>query len=90
MENGTNMNTTDEMLRQIKRVEPTPFLFTRIQAKLEEQFSLRVSKKMAWGCAMGMVVLTGLNIWIFNHHQHERQDDLVQQLNLVESQQIYQ
>lgn len=84
------MNNTDEMLRRIKRVEPTPFLFARIQAKLDERFALRVSKKTAWSCAMGMAVLIGLNIWIFNHRQHERKEDLVQQLNLIESQQIYQ
>lgn len=89
MERERNMNNTDEMLRQIERVEPSPFLFSRIQAKLDEHLSWRVSKRMAWGYVMGMVALIGLNIWIVNHREHERKDDLVQQLNLIESQQIY-
>ncbi|WP_043023836.1 hypothetical protein [Fluviicola taffensis] len=89
MKTTNEMNNLDEKLRQIQKVEPSPFLFTRIQAKLEGKLSLRVSRKMALASVIGLFALIAINSWILNKAQNKQSDNLLQQMNLIESQQIY-
>jgi hypothetical protein len=78
------------ILEKIETVEAPAFLFTRIQAKIEERLAGRVSKKQAIACLAGICLIIALNILALSSGKTGREGaDLVSEMNLSPSNQLY-
>ena len=79
-----------DILEKINAVETPPFLFTRIQSKIQQHISDRISKKQALVYICGIVVVIVLNILAFQAKKTAESDnDLISKMNLSPSNQIY-
>jgi hypothetical protein len=57
-----NVEETLESLEGIQRAAASPFLFTRIEARLKET-TARVPRSWAWGFTSALLVIAALNLW---------------------------
>lgn len=79
-----------DILGKINAVETPAFLFTRIQNKIQQHISDRISKKQAVAYICGIVVIIVLNVLAFRAKKNAEDDnDLVSRMNLSPSNQIY-
>jgi len=51
-------------LDQIQSVDPSPYLFTRIQQKIQGGIDNRISVKSAWSLAFSLLCILVLNIYV--------------------------
>lgn len=56
-------------LEKIKLVEAPPYLFTRIQAKIENAKNTTISKKTAWAMSFAFIFILTLNVSILMSYQ---------------------
>lgn len=63
-----------DYLDKIKNVEAPPFLFTRIQAKIENLKNNRLGKKTAWALGLSFLILICLNIGLIIKTQENAKD----------------
>jgi hypothetical protein len=78
------------ILEKIEAVEVSPFLFTRIQAKVQEQLLDRLSTKQTLIYLTGIVLIVGLNLLVFKTTDSDKNSNLVSKMNLVPTNQLYQ
>jgi len=79
-----------QVLEKIERAEVSPFLFTRIQAKVQEQLLDRLTAKQTVVYLAGIVAVIVLNILVLRSaNTPEKPDDLVSGMNLSPSNQLY-
>lgn len=60
-------NNNIHTLKRIQKVSAPPFLFTRIEAKLEQHPSL-VSKNWLWASSFGLLLLLCINGYFINQN----------------------
>ncbi len=90
--NQTNKIMKDQLniLEKIETVDAPVFLFTRIQAKIEEQLAGRVSKKQAIAYLAGICLIIALNVLALSSGKTSQENaDLVSEMNLSPSNQLY-
>ena len=81
-----------QLLEKIETAEVSPFLFTRIQAKVQEQVFDKLSTKQTviylTGIAL-IIALNGLVLGTKNGNEADKKADLVSEMNLTPSNQLY-
>ena len=84
-----------EILNELERVSPPPFLFTRIQAKLSSEVVNPMPKSWVYGLAASLMLLLMLNFQTIQKNIYSEKstvdstESLSQSLNLSESIQLY-
>jgi hypothetical protein len=77
-------------LEKIETVEVSPFLFTRIQAKVQEQLLDRLSGKQTVVYLVGIAVVVVLNVLVLRGMSSSNANtDLVSEMNLMPTNQLY-
>jgi hypothetical protein len=84
-------NDPFEQLSQIKKVDAPPFLFTRIQQKIDELQTQRFSFRLSWslGLSFALVVLLDLSVFFKEKHELNQKSTLAQSLNLMPDNTLY-
>lgn len=77
------------ILEKIEAVEVSPFLFTRIQAKVQEQFLDRLPAKQTLIYLTGIALIIGLNLFVLKTTNSDKNSNLVSKMNLVPTNQLY-
>jgi flagellar biosynthesis/type III secretory pathway M-ring protein FliF/YscJ len=76
-------------LEKIEKVEVSPFLFTRIQAKVQEQFFDKLSTKQTVVYLTGIALIVALNVMILGAKSSDKNENLVSEMNLAPTNQLY-
>lgn len=76
-------------LEKIERVEVSPFLFTRIQAKVQEQLFDKLSTKQTVVYLTGIALIVALNVMILGTKNVDKNENLVSEMNLTPTNQLY-
>jgi len=78
------------ILNKIETVEVSPFLFTRIQAKIQEEIRDRFSIGKSVVYLTGIALVIAVNVMILRTmHASDKNTDLVSELDLTPSNQLY-
>ncbi len=77
------------ILEKIEAVEVSPFLFTRIQAKVQEQLLDRLSTKQTLIYLTGIALIIGLNVLVLKTTNSDQKSNLVSEMNLAPTNQLY-
>ncbi|MBR9919738.1 MAG: hypothetical protein GYB31_02800 [Bacteroidetes bacterium] len=90
------MKETDptNQLKRIKKVSAPPFLFTRIEAKIEAREKNRLPISWAFGGSLALGILLCLNIFLIinssePNHQNNQINSVADALELNTSNQLY-
>lgn len=86
--NPLEMNLND--LQKIQKVDASPFLWTRIESKISQIVEDRVSKKQLVLYFASLVVLITINLYAFSSSNSSSNSNLADQLELVDTNQLYQ
>lgn len=80
-----------ESLSQVKKVEATPFLFTRIQQRISEATTNKFSGKASLSLAFALVAIVILNIVIIQNYgkPQNSESNFVQNMNIITNNSIY-
>jgi len=78
-----------EILKQIKQVDASPFLLTRIRQKLEEKVRSSVSPALAYSIIAMVVVIFTIDIIVVKKHKNESKGNIAESLSLMPTNQIY-
>jgi hypothetical protein len=79
------------ILEKIEAVEVSPFLLTRIQAKVHEQLLDRLSTRKSVVYITGIAMIIALNVIVLREKNGpDKSADLVSEMNLAPSNQLYQ
>jgi len=78
------------ILEKIETVDAPPFLFTRIQAKIQEQLADKLTTKQAIAYLAGLAFIVVLNVLVLKQSSDQpTESDLVSELNLAPANQLY-
>lgn len=77
------------ILDKIETVDTPPFLFTRIQAKIQEQLSEKLTAKQAIAYLTGLAFIIALNVIVLRSADQPVESDLVSEMNLAPANQLY-
>lgn len=78
------------ILEEIGAVEVSPFLFTRIQAKVQEQLFDRLSTRQSILYLSGIALIIALNVMVLQTKQAPDKDaNLASEMNLSPSNHLY-
>ncbi len=89
------MSDEFDPLRKVRRVEAPPFLFTRIEAKIQRKQEEWVSVKWVWGTSMALVLLALFNLSVLNNRlqidatQYDAAEAVATSMQLLDSNQLY-
>lgn len=86
--NPLEMNLND--LEKIQKVEVSPFLWTRIESRISQIVEDRVGKKQLVFYFATLVVLIAVNMYAFKSSENSSDSNLADQLELVDTNQLYQ
>lgn len=79
------------ILEKIEKAEVSPFLLTRIQTKLQEELFDRLSTRKTVVYLTGIALIVILNVIVLgSKNKPETNPDLVSEMNLAPSNQLYQ
>lgn len=79
------------ILEKIEAVEVSPFLLTRIQAKVKEQLFDHLSTRKSIVYLTGIAVIIALNVIVLRKKSDkDKSSNLVSEMNLAPSNQLYQ
>lgn len=81
-----------QLLEKIEAAEISPFLFTRIQAKVQEQVFDKLSTRQTVIYLTGIAMIIAVNVMVLgakNGNEPEQKNDLVSEMNLTPSNQLY-
>lgn len=67
-----------EMLGRIKKVDTPPFLFTRIEAKIQDFEAERFSPTWAVAWSLALALLISVNVFAFNNFTSVQNDGIEQ------------
>jgi hypothetical protein len=76
-------------LEKIERVEVSPFLFTRIQARVQEQFLDKLSTRQTVVYLTGIALIVALNVMVLGTKNEDKNENLVSEMNLAPTNQLY-
>lgn len=76
-------------LEKIESVEVSPFLFTRIQAKVQEQLLDKLSTKQTVVYLAGIALIVALNVMVLGAKDADKNENLVSEMNLAPTNQLY-
>ncbi|WP_430403353.1 hypothetical protein [Fluviicola sp.] len=76
-------------LEKIERVEVSPFLFTRIQARVQEQFLDKLSTRQTVVYLTGIALIVALNVMVLGTKNEYKNENLVSEMNLAPTNQLY-
>ena len=78
-------------LEKIKRVDTPPFLFTRIQQKINYAQNTIVPKKIVWTISLAFIVILMLNVSIIVSQQTPSNtlESYAQSINLISNNNLY-
>jgi len=78
------------ILNKIEAVEVSPFLLTRIQSKVQEQVFDRLSTRKSVVYLTGIALIIAVNVMVLRTmHTSDKNQDLVSEMNLAPSNQLY-
>lgn len=92
IQNKPSKDKIDEMLENIERVEAPMFLFTKIQAKINEELEPSIPLKYVWATACSLMILLMLNVWTIQNSSFETKDNIavmVEEMDLIPSNSFY-
>nr|WP_294858821.1 hypothetical protein [uncultured Fluviicola sp.] len=78
-----------QSLGKIERVEVPPFLFTRIRAKVQEELFDRLSTRQTVVYLTGIALIIALNVMILGRGNADKDENLVSEMNLAPTNQLY-
>jgi len=80
-----------EVLTQIKKVEVSPFLFTRIQQRISEVTIIKFSNKTSMSLIFALLVVIVLNIVIMQNYSipQNKESEFAQSMNIITYNGIY-
>ena len=78
-----------EILKTIKQVDAPPFLFTRIEEKIRVHAGEYLNTKKTVLYLTGIVSVIVLNVWIIYGQKPESKQNIAAEMQLVESNQLY-
>ncbi len=79
------------ILGKIEAAEVSPFLLTRIQAKVQEQLLDHLSTRKSIVYLAGIAMIIALNVIVLRaKNDGDKSSDLVSEMNLAPSNQLYQ
>jgi len=73
--NEKNMEDFLKSLESIKQVEAPPFLFTRIQQRIQNELDNRVPMKLVYSIAASFVILLSINAFTMLQHNHSTKEE---------------
>ncbi len=76
-------------LEKIEAVDAPPFLFTRIQAKIQEKLAENLTAKQAIIYLVGLAFIIVMNVVVLKSAEQPAKNDLVSELNLAPANQLY-
>ena len=76
-------------LEKIRPVEVSPFHFTRIQAKVQEQLFDKLSTRQTVVYLAGIALIAALNVMILGIKNDDKNENLVSEMNLAPTNQLY-
>jgi hypothetical protein len=76
-----------EILSKIERVEASPFLLTRIKARLENTLAQPVPRRLAWASLASLVIIFALNFLAVQNKVHaaEKEPQMSESLNIYDN-----
>lgn len=77
------------MLSQIKKVDPPPFLLTRIRAQIQNNAGLYAPPSWKWAGGFAFALLLGLNLWAFQKRETPTVKTIAAGMHLLSQNQIY-
>lgn len=78
-----------EILKTIRQVDANPFLFTRIEEKIRARVNDYLSTRKTIFYLAGITAILVINIWMITGQKHEPKKNLAAEMELVESNQLY-
>ncbi|MES2515747.1 MAG: hypothetical protein V4580_16460 [Bacteroidota bacterium] len=89
--NNQQLDSNLDLLKQITKVEASPFLITRIQQKINNTYYTKLSPRLAFGLSASFILLVVLNIAVIAmyHNNTKQEPNLVQSMNLMPHNSLY-
>lgn len=80
-----------EQLNKIQQVDPPPFLFTRIQQKIEKTYATVLPRKFACALSLSFIVVVVLNVGVLAYKVKQKNgvNSVAQSMNLVPDNELY-
>lgn len=80
-----------DLLDKIKEVEPSPFIFNKIEIKLRQQ-TQAVPKELTWVLGSAFVIVICLNVYLIRNQftKTPQIESFAQSMNLISNNNIYQ
>ena len=93
-ENHNNMDFENKirLLEQIQIAEPPPFLYTRIQQKIQNQKEIMFSGRMVWGISFCLMLVMAINfVYIIKQDRIVKtENNIAKEMNLIPNNELYQ
>mgnify|MGYP003594601289 CR=1 FL=1 len=88
---NSEMENELKLLSKIESVEAPPFLFTRIQQRIQEISENKITLRMVRVISFSLVLLISINAlaWIKLSHEKKSKANLAQQLQLLPENSFY-
>ncbi len=83
------MNTDFEILKEIKQVEVQPFLFTKIQQRIENRTQNFVSPKFALTFVSVILVMFAFDFIVIKNYKSENKSNITESMSLMPQNQLY-
>jgi len=81
----------DQLHKKINTVDPPPFLFTRIQQKIEKTYSTVLPKKLAFALSLSFmfVVFFNAGALVYKTKQNNNVASVAESMNLMPNNDLY-
>lgn len=85
------MDLNLDILSKIQKVEVPPFLYTRIQQKIENGNDLTFTKRLGWSLAVSFIIVLVMNVVVLSYKtsQSKDQNNLAQEMGLMPNNTLY-
>jgi len=82
-------NGTEDLLKRIARVDPPPFLFTRIEARLSATVRVPRGRLVAMACALAALLLVNAVVLGGKEGRSGQLDEVADAMGMNASNQLY-
>lgn len=85
----TNINL--DLLSQIQKVDAPPFLYTRIQQRIENVYSPSFTKRLSWSLGLSFVVVMAMSatVIVIKNKELKSETNLAQAMELLPNNTLY-
>ena len=89
--NKMHMEDFLKPLESIKQVEASPYLFTRIQQRIQNKLDNRVPMKLVYSIAASFVILLSINVFTMlqQNHSKNKEANIAQAFQLIPDNNLY-